>query len=50
LLITNPENRLLSWKIDTTAINAEKTFNINPSSGRIDGGQSIIVKVSFNPL
>jgi len=50
MLITNPENKLLTWKIDTTNLNIEKTFQINPSSGRIDGGQSIIIKVSFNPL
>ena len=46
--ITNPENKLLSWKIDTSVL--DKTFNLNPSSGRIDGGKNIKIKVSFNPL
>ena len=48
MTITNPENKLLPWKIDTSKLN--KTFGINPSSGRIDGGQSIVIKISFNPL
>ena len=49
MLITNPENKLLDWKIDTSHFNDEKVFNVVPTSGRLDGGQSVVVKVSFNP-
>jgi len=38
MLITNPENRMLSWKIDTSVFNIDKYFQMNPTSGRIDGG------------
>ena len=48
LQITNPENRVLHWKIDTQSLSAKKVFAISPSSGRIDGGQSIIIKVHNN--
>ena len=49
-MITNPENKLLYWKIDTEILNNDKVFNLTPSTGRLDGGQSVIIKVSFNPL
>jgi len=49
VLITNPENKLLNWKIDITSVSQDKVFNIVPTSGRLDGGQSVVVKVSFNP-
>ena len=38
MVITNPENRMLSWKIDTSSLNIDKYFKMNPISGRIDGG------------
>jgi len=41
---------MLAWKIDTSNFNPDKYFSINPTNGRVDGGEKAIIKVSFNPL
>ena len=49
LTISNPKNNAVSWKIDCSVLEKSKAFQINPSEGRLDGGQSSVLKASFNP-
>jgi len=35
---------MLLWKIDSNALNNDKTFSLNPVSGRMEGGFTTIIK------
>jgi hypothetical protein len=39
---------MLIWKIDSNSLNNDKTFHLNPVSGRLEGGQTTVIKVKLN--
>ena len=47
--IWNNEKRTLKWVFDTKSLEGDKTFTITPSEGRIETGQTAILRVGFNP-
>jgi hypothetical protein len=48
--ISNPDNKSLRWRIDVTDLEGEKgVFSIVPNEGRLEGGQTTLIKASFNP-
>ena len=51
ITISNPDAKSIFWKFDSSQLAAQnKVFQIIPFEGRIDGGSTTIIKVSFNPL
>ena len=39
---------MLIWKIDSNSLNNDNTFHLNPVSGRLEGGQTTVIKVKLN--
>jgi hypothetical protein len=39
---------MLIWKIDSNSLNNDKTFHLNPVSGRLEGGQTTVIKVKLS--
>ena len=51
MTISNPDAKSIFWKFDQQQLmQNNKVFQIIPFEGRIDGGQTTIIKASFNPL
>ena len=51
--ISNPDNDGIEWEIDESVFEEEgnqKVFYIQPTHGRIEGGQTMPLKASFNPI
>ncbi|CAD8092149.1 unnamed protein product [Paramecium primaurelia] len=49
ITLSNPERKPVYWRMDVTSITTDKIFNITPIEGKIDSGQTVKVKASFNP-
>jgi hypothetical protein len=49
MTLTNPDIKSLYWKMDVSHLEPDNIFSMLPVEGRIDGNQSVIVKVCFNP-
>ena len=39
----------MSWRLDDTLLEKDKIFSIHPTQGRVDPGQTLRIKTSFNP-
>ena len=51
--ISNPDNETIDWEVDESVFEEEgnqKVFYIQPVRGKIDGGQTLPLKASFNPI
>ena len=51
IVFSNPEKRSIDWRIDEKALDKSDNpiFNIHPTNGRVDPGQTTRVKASFYP-
>ncbi|EAR97253.2 flagellar associated protein (macronuclear) [Tetrahymena thermophila SB210] len=49
IILSNPEKRSISWRLDTSILEKDKIFTIHPTQGRVDPGQTLRIKSSFNP-
>jgi hypothetical protein len=36
--LSNPERKIVYWRMDTTSVSSDKIFNITPTDGKIDSG------------
>jgi hypothetical protein len=49
ILLSNPETSSISFRIDDGPLQKDRIFEVVPVMGRVDGGQTLRVKVIFNP-
>ena len=49
ILLSNPDPHSISFRIDDTPLAKDKMFEVIPKMGRVDSGQTLRVKIIFNP-
>lgn len=50
ITVSNPNKNRMIWRIDQTKLESDRIFSIVPNEGWLDGGQTSILKATFNPL
>jgi len=50
IMLSNPDKYDVGWRLDVSTLNADKVFQIQPTEGRVESGQRIIIKAFFNPF
>lgn len=48
--LSNPEKKAIEWRIHAQDLESDNVFAIHPVEGRVDPGQTLRIKASFNPL
>ena len=48
--ISNPDQKLVSWRLDTKAIEEDHVFIVKPLHGKLEPGQKAILKAYFQPI
>ncbi|KAM3143753.1 Encoded by [Paramecium bursaria] len=49
ITLSNPERKTVQWRMDINNLLPERIFNIYPTEGKIDSGQTVKLKAQFNP-
>ena len=50
ITVSNPDSKTVKWRIDTAGFAKDGVFSVSPSEGRIDSGQTILIRAFFNPM
>lgn len=48
--LSNPEKKAIEWRVNASSLEQDDVFAIHPTEGRVDPGQTLRIKASFNPM